>query len=142
MMMGGGRHGMMWYQQYQELLGITVVIIACVIILAIVAIILFVRMNEVRKQSEQLHRMRHEFIANISHELRTPVTVLRGSLEALDEGVVNEPEKVREYYDAMLRETTHLERLVNDLIALTIAQGEDENDITTTADTVKEITQD
>ena len=65
------------------------------------------------------------FFSNISHELRTPVTVLRGSIEALNDGVVRDPQKVQEYYRQMLRESIHLQRLVNDLLELSRLQNVD-----------------
>lgn len=76
--------------------------------------------------SERLTAAREQqqtFFSNISHELRTPVTVLRGSLEALCDGVVREPEKVQEYHRQMLLESIHLQRLVNDLLELSRLQS-------------------
>ena len=52
-------------------------------------------------ESQKLEKLRREFIANISHELRTPVTVIRGSLEALRDGVVTEPQDVAEFHEQM-----------------------------------------
>ncbi|HBH12992.1 MAG: Signal transduction histidine kinase [Clostridiales bacterium 38_11] len=77
------------------------------------------------KESEQLEQMRKDYISNISHELRTPVTVLRGSLEALCDGIVSEPEKVEVYHKEMLSESIHLERMVNDLLELSRLQNPD-----------------
>jgi signal transduction histidine kinase len=45
----------------------------------------------------EAEKRRRDFIANISHELRTPITVLRSSLEALRDGVVTEPELVTDF---------------------------------------------
>lgn len=81
------------------------------------------KLEEASLQSTQLEAMRKDFIVTVSHELRTPVTVMRGSLEALRDGVVTDPEKVREYYEAMLSEAKHLERLVNDLLDLSRLQN-------------------
>ena len=75
------------------------------------------------KESAQLDQMRKDFIANISHELRTPVTVIRGSLEALNDKVVTKQEKVEEYYREMLSETIFLQRLINDLLDLSRLQN-------------------
>ncbi len=86
---------------------------------------LSLRLDEASRQSEKLQKLRQDFIANISHELRTPVTVLRGSLEALWDGVVTEPEQVRNYHRQMLDESIFLERLVNDLLDLSRLQNTD-----------------
>lgn len=57
-----------------------------------------------------------EFISSVSHELRTPVAVIRGSLEALCDGVIDDPVEVKEYHRQMLAESIYLQHLVNDLL--------------------------
>lgn len=86
---------------------------------------LAVRLADAEQESEKLAKMRQDFVANISHELRTPVTVLRGSLEALCDGVVAEPDMVDGYHKQMLSDSIHLERLVNDLLELSRLQNTD-----------------
>ncbi|MDA8229162.1 MAG: HAMP domain-containing protein, partial [Desulfitobacterium hafniense] len=53
-------------------------------------------------ESERLEQLRKDFIANVSHEFRTPLTVIRGSLEALMDGAVQQHEDVDRYYQRML----------------------------------------
>lgn len=77
------------------------------------------------KQSEHLESLRNAFIANISHELKTPVTVIRGSLEALLEQIVTKPEQVSEYHRQMLSESIYLQRLIGDLLELSKLQNTD-----------------
>ncbi|HPY37806.1 MAG TPA: ATP-binding protein, partial [Clostridia bacterium] len=77
------------------------------------------------KENAKLEKLRRDFVANISHELRTPVTVIRGSLEALFDDIVSEPGMVKEYYRQMLLETVYLERLVSDLLDLARLQNLD-----------------
>ncbi len=77
------------------------------------------------RESERLLQLRQDFVANISHELRTPVTVIRGSLEALCDGVVHEPEQVKKYHAQMLGESIFLQRLVDDLLDLSRLQNPD-----------------
>lgn len=84
---------------------------------------LSVRLEEASRQSEKLEQMRRDYVANISHELKTPVTALRGSLEALNDQVVSEPGKVAEYHRRMLGEAKHLQRLVEDLLELSRLQN-------------------
>lgn len=76
-------------------------------------------------ESQKLEQLRKEFIANISHELRTPVTVIRGSLEALRDGVVTDEEEVRQFHEQMLKESLFLQRLINDLLDLSRLQNQD-----------------
>jgi len=75
------------------------------------------------KESEKLEQLRRDFVANISHELRTPITVIRGSLEALKDEVVTEETQVKEYYRQMLNESINLQRLVGDLLDLSRLQN-------------------
>lgn len=87
--------------------------------------ILSERLNEASRESEKLEKLRRDFVANISHELRTPITVIRGSLEALSDGVVAEENQIKEYYSQMLSESKHLQRLVSDLLDLSRLQNMD-----------------
>lgn len=81
------------------------------------------RLEKASHESENLEIMRREFIANISHELRTPITVIRGSLEALVDKVVSDDLKVEEYHIQMLKESKYLQRLVGDLLELSKLQS-------------------
>ncbi len=83
------------------------------------------KLNEASRESERLMQLRRDFVANISHELRTPVTVLRGSLEALRDGIVADPEQVKSYYSQMLNESMFLQRLIDDLLDLSRLQNLD-----------------
>lgn len=93
--------------------------------LANVLDLLAARLDEASQESLKLEQMRKDFISNISHELRTPVTVIRGSLEALCDKVVTEPEKVEQYHQQMLSEAKFLQRLVGDLLDLSRLQNPD-----------------
>lgn len=87
--------------------------------------LLAIRLDEAKKESQKLEQMRRDFVGNISHELRTPVTVIRGSLEALCDKVVYTPDKVETYHNQMLLEAKFLERLVGDLLDLSRLQNLD-----------------
>jgi signal transduction histidine kinase len=87
--------------------------------------ILSERLDLADQEREKLNQLRRDFVANISHELRTPVTVIRGSLEALCDEVVTDPEQVRSYHHQMLNESMFLQRLVNDLLDLSRLQNTD-----------------
>lgn len=71
----------------------------------------------------RLENIRREFVANISHELKTPITVIRGSLEALTDKIVTDPVQIDEYHRQMLTETVFLQRLVGDLLDLSRLQN-------------------
>lgn len=85
--------------------------------------ILAERLEDARARDEQLRNQQQTFFANISHELKTPVTVIRGSLEALSDGVVTKPEDVQAYYQQMIAESRFLQRLILDLLELSRLQN-------------------
>lgn len=87
--------------------------------------ILAERLELADAESQKLEKLRRKFIANISHELRTPVTVIRGSLEALRDGVVTEKADVEEFHEQMYKESLFLQRLINDLLDLSRLQNTD-----------------
>lgn len=68
-------------------------------------------------EQEKLEQMRKDFVANVSHEFRTPLTIIRGNLEALYDKVIPE-EEVSENYLRLLKETKRLEVMVKDLLDL------------------------
>ncbi len=84
---------------------------------------LSLRLSEAESERKELDKMRQDFISNISHELRTPVTVIKGSLEVLDQGLVTEPDEAKEYLKQMLTDISQLQRLVNDLLEISRLQN-------------------
>ncbi|WP_347242720.1 ATP-binding protein [Thermogutta sp.] len=70
-------------------------------------------------RTEVLDRVRRDFVANVSHELKTPLTTMRGFLETLLEGAIEEPEQARHFTQIVLEQTERLERIVDDLLVLT-----------------------
>ena len=87
--------------------------------------ILAQRLEEARRRDERLREEQQAFFSNISHELKTPVTVIRGSLEALSDGVVSSPADVRAYYVQMMKESRWMQRLIQDLLELSRLQSLD-----------------
>ena len=71
-----------------------------------------------------VEQMQKDYITNISHELRTPVTVIRSSVEALNDGMIP-VDKQEEYYKQMLSETISLQRLVNDMLELSRLENDE-----------------
>ncbi|MDO5140224.1 MAG: HAMP domain-containing sensor histidine kinase [Eubacteriales bacterium] len=82
------------------------------------------RLKSADEEHRSLDKMREEFAVTVSHELRTPVSVLKGSLELLNNNIVTDAGEIAEYYSHMLKETEHIERMVNDLLELTRLQDE------------------
>jgi len=72
-------------------------------------------------EMERVEQLRRDFIANVSHELRAPITVIRGYVDCLLDGVTQEPP---EYYYRIIRdETLRLERLIKDIMDLSLLQA-------------------
>ena len=68
-------------------------------------------------RTRQLEGVRRDFVANVSHELKTPLTSMRGFAEALaDPGL--QPEVAREFAGRILANTNRMQRLVDDLLDL------------------------
>ena len=67
---------------------------------------------------KRLERVRKDFIANISHELRTPVTIVRANAETLLEGAMDDPVFGPKFASAILRNGERLSRLINELLDL------------------------
>ena len=71
-------------------------------------------------QQDQLDKMRQDFVANVSHELKTPLTVLFGYLETFDlENKTNSDKKV---LNEMLKQAKRMDLLISDLLKLTKLQ--------------------
>ena len=59
-----------------------------------------------------------QFLMSVSHELRTPLTAIKGHVDALRDGLVDDPELVSASLDVVANEATRLERLVGDVLDL------------------------
>lgn len=64
---------------------------------------------------ENLEKMRRDFVANISHELRTPMTSINGFIEGILDGTIPQ-EKQRDYLNIVKDEVKRLQRLVTDML--------------------------
>jgi signal transduction histidine kinase len=74
--------------------------------------------RETVAREREMERQRQDLITAISHDLRTPLASLRAMAEAIDEGVVDDPETVKRYVGEMRRSTASLATLVDDLFEL------------------------
>lgn len=73
---------------------------------------------------QRLDTMRRDFIANVSHELKTPVTVLAGFVETLaDESFAAAPGQRQRFLDMMAEQAKRMQRLVEDLLTLSALES-------------------
>ena len=77
---------------------------------------LLAREQETVAELRELDRLKSDFAAAASHELRTPLTTIRGYAELLRERLGKAEPDVREAVDVIARQTTHLQRLVGNLL--------------------------
>jgi PAS domain S-box-containing protein len=80
----------------------------------------------VRDAGEEMkaEQIKRDFVSMVSHELRSPLTPLRGFLTSLVEGTVEDsPETRHEYYRIMLRQAQRLERVVNDMLDVSLIEA-------------------
>lgn len=86
--------------------------------------------NELQRdieKKEQIDVMRKEFLANVSHELKTPIALIQGYAEGLSEGVNDDPESRSFYCEVIMDEASKMNNMVKKL--LTLNQLEFGNDV-------------
>jgi signal transduction histidine kinase len=74
--------------------------------------------EEMRIRERQMEASRRELVAWVSHDLRTPLAGLRAMAEALEDGVVTDPDTVADYHRRIRVETDRMASLVDDLFEL------------------------
>jgi signal transduction histidine kinase len=74
--------------------------------------------NEMAEQVQRSNRVLKDFVANVSHDLRTPLTMITGFSQALLDGTA-QPEDVSESADVIHEESLKMQRMVDDLLQLT-----------------------
>jgi two-component system phosphate regulon sensor histidine kinase PhoR len=74
---------------------------------------------------KRLENVRRDFVANVSHELKTPVASIKGFVETLLDGAADDPEDRHRFLDIIARQADRLEAIIEDLLALSrIEQSE------------------
>lgn len=86
-------------------------------LLAVAALIgLIWRLQRLARQEAELLRLQADFVSGVSHELKTPLALIHLFAETLLEDRVPTSEKKREYYDIILRESSRLTHLINNVL--------------------------
>src|SRR5580698_9764888 len=67
---------------------------------------------------KKLEKVRADFVANVSHELKTPLTAIKGFVETLKTTAKEDPVAVERFLDIIDKQAQNLENLVNDLLIL------------------------
>lgn len=74
----------------------------------------------------QLENMRRDFAANVSHELKTPITSIKGFVETLLEGAKEDPEACERFLHIIQRQAERLDAIIEDLLSLSKIEQEAE----------------
>jgi two-component system phosphate regulon sensor histidine kinase PhoR len=67
---------------------------------------------------KKLEKIRIDFVANVTHEIRTPLTAIIGYLETIKDGAINNIEETKRFVDIILKQAERLNRLVEDLLTI------------------------
>ncbi|NPV03788.1 MAG: HAMP domain-containing protein [Syntrophaceae bacterium] len=67
---------------------------------------------------KKLERMRVDFVANVTHEIKTPLTAILGFVETLQEGAIEDRETAKKFLTTISRHAERLNRLVEDLLTI------------------------
>jgi len=76
------------------------------------------KLNESFQQLRSSEASRRELIANVSHDLRTPMASIQSFVEALEDDLIEDPATYRRYLDTIRLETRRLSEMINDLFEL------------------------
>ncbi len=112
-----------WFVGVYCLLCITILIIvfAVLVLPYVIGAIVYSRiinrelnqiLEEEKQQRQEFDRKRSLMISDIAHDLKTPITTISGYAQAISEGVVKEPEKQKEYLEAITRKSSQMNELI------------------------------
>lgn len=76
------------------------------------------RLKKSIDEQNRIEETRKEMIAGVAHDLRTPLTSVKGYVEGLMDGIANTPEKQSEYLKIIYSSTCHMEKLLDELLSV------------------------
>jgi len=83
----------------------------------------YLTLEEAKIELERMEHSRTQLVSNISHDLRTPITLLQGYLEALRDNVITDPEQRHNTIQLMLTKVEGLKSLIQDLFELSVLEA-------------------
>lgn len=75
----------------------------------------------------KLEDIRKEFVANVSHELKTPITSIKGFVETLQYGSVTDPAEIKHFLGIIAKQSDRLNAIINDILSLSRVEYESEH---------------
>lgn len=77
-------------------------------------------------RTRRLEEVRRDFVANVSHELKTPVTSIKGFVETLLDGAANDPEQTQHFLEIIAKHSDRLNAIIEDLLSLSRLEEDSE----------------
>ena len=84
-------------------------------------------MNDLTKLN-RLENIRQDFVANVSHELKTPITAIKGYVETLLDGALDDRDNARRFLGIVVRQANRLDAIVEDLLTLSRIEDRDNSE--------------
>lgn len=80
------------------------------------------RLKDEIENERRIERMRRQFVSNVSHELKTPISMIVGYADGLKFGIAKNPEQIGHYCEVILSESEKMNGLINDLLDMSAYQ--------------------
>lgn len=105
-----------WIKQRNTVVGQTLAYVGITLVALGTLLVTMWYLMRVAKRDMALAHMKADFVANVSHELKTPLAVIRMFGETLESGRVTSEEKRQEYYSVIARESAKLTHLIENIL--------------------------
>ena len=86
-------------------------------------------LNRMQERIQHLEAVRSDFVANVSHELKTPITSIKGFVETLQAGAKENPEDLERFLDIVAQQAERLNLIISDLLTLSRLEGAKEREL-------------
>ena len=87
----------------------------------------------------KLENIRRDFVANVSHEIKTPITAIKGFVETLRDGATKEPDQTERFLEIIDRHAKRLETIIEDLLDLSRIEQDSEKNIQLTDTNIADV---
>jgi len=102
--------------------------ILVILILLAVAAALYLYFRQYLAAMKKVENMRREFVSNVTHELKTPLTSIKGFVETLKSGAIEDPRVAKKFLDIIELETERLSNLISDILLLSEIESKEETE--------------